>query len=214
MHHLRKTHEKWETYYKTHGGVQNYPDENLVRLLMPIRRGVALDLGCGTGRHLALLKELDFGPIYATDISKEALDTSCEIFPFVHSLDLPAKIWSDSAFEFDLAPSSLQVIVAWGVLHYNPQNTVDAMLREVRRLLIPKQGVFVGTLRAHTDTHLNTKSQLASYQGWKLYDEEECRQLLSQYFADVQLGYMERTPVGNREIRTQRICHWIFRVMV
>ena len=202
-----KSKSIWNDYYCKKNPQQHYPDENLVRLLQPLKRGAALDFGCGKGRHLALLHELGFAPIYASDISLNALTDSCQKNSFAQPLSLPSQFWAEKPFQFDLKARTLQIIVLWGVLHYNSPEVVEHILNEIQRLL-RKGGVLLGTLRASSDTHLQHKSEVASKQ-WQYYDIEEAKNLLSRYFGKHwKLGYMERTPLGLLE---QRISHWFFR---
>ena len=210
MEKLKKTQEAWSHYYQAKKHKQKYPDENLVRILQDIPRGPALDLGCGRGRHLALLKDLGFSPIYAADTSTEALQESSQNFPFAQALELKLPSENDSSKKslssfLPLADSSLQLVLAWGVLHYNPPHILESILCEIQRLLRPG-AFFAGTLRADSDTHLKTNKDLKG-SAWQLYNEQECRKLLEKHFNTLKLGYMERSPLNALE---QRICHWFF----
>ena len=219
MQKLKETQKSWSSYYKNKKHKQRYPDENLVRMIQNKAQGAALDLGCGRGRHLSLLRDFGFDPIYATDISKEALEESSKNFPFTQPLEFkfPKELeglgenskpssMKDIPPILSLADSSLQLLLAWGVLHYNPSQVTEAILQEIKRLLCPG-GFFLGTLRADRDTHLKTNEDLKGC-SYKLYSEEECCNLLKKYFTKVELGYMERSPLGSLD---QRICHWFFR---
>ncbi len=207
-----KNKKIWDNYYKKSKHSQKYPDENLIRLLMPLDRGAALDLGCGGGRHLSLLNELNFSPIYASDMSPEALMQSAKAYPFVKIVSLAkreALTWheSQSKFTLDLPSTSLDIIIAWGVLHYNSADIIEDILCEIVRLL-KIDGVFIGTLRSTRDTHLKTNKDLKGSE-WNAYNEEACKKLLEKHFTQVKLGYMERTLIGNLD---RRICHWFFSV--
>jgi SAM-dependent methyltransferase len=70
---------EWNSHYTNDKSKLTYPDENLVRLikknynLYNAENSTALDLGCGTGRHLKLLGECGFKKIIGTDSSFNAL---------------------------------------------------------------------------------------------------------------------------------------------
>ena len=199
----KKTKNAWEKYYKGKKHNQEYPDEMLIRLLQGLKPGSVLDLGCGKGRHLALLKDYKYSPIYANDISPEALKYSCHTYPFV----IPAQ-----THDKDLEPNfssfldnSLDLVVAWGVLHYNPISKVEKYLEEIQRVL-KKKGYFIGTLRSTKDTHLQKNQDIRESLKY-LYTKTECSILLEKYFQKVKLGHIERTLLDDLE---SKIAHWFF----
>ena len=69
----------WETHYTAGKSELLYPDENLVRLLKKNRLLgspgdlTAVDLGCGSGRHLRLLSDLGITRVIGLDASYNAL---------------------------------------------------------------------------------------------------------------------------------------------
>ena len=84
------------------------------------------------------------------------------------------------------------------------------MIKEYYRI-IKKEGYLAGTIRADKDTHLgveNGKIKTKDLEGAHaiLYSKDEVLDLLND-FKNIQLGYMERTPIGKLE---ERISHWIF----
>ena len=106
------------------------PNTHLVNALSrldPKRGGRALDLGCGSGRHLPLLAQHGFHPV-GIDRSASAVIQSRRFNPGIplaqaSALALP---FADEAFDF---------VLAWGVLfHLHPDRLIDA-LRDIRRVL-------------------------------------------------------------------------------
>lgn len=200
----------WDSHYTKSKSQLAYPDENLVRILAklpnifnPNSQPRALDLGAGSGRHTILLKNRGF-ETYAIDYSKESIDMIQSSIPeikAVHNDKLP--------YPFDA--NSIEIIVCWGMLHYNSNEEIEEILKEVKRILKPN-GFFIGTIRSDKDTHLRQSSkgniQLEDLKGGfvQLFSEKECLNLLKD-FRNISLGYMERTPMGKLD---QKIAHHIF----
>jgi len=193
----------WDEHYQKEKARQKYPDENLVRMLGNLRRGAALDFGCGSGRHIALLHELGFSPIYGTDISQNAVEMCRKDYAYagLFKSNLP----SSEEFFLPFPDEYFDLIVAWGVLHYNGRSSLETILEEFKRIL--KNGAtFVGTLRSTNDTHFVSNPDM---EGSEIlyFTEEEAKELIGAHFHDVQLGYMERIPLGEN----RKVCHWCFR---
>lgn len=199
------TREAWERHYGRQKSRQHYPDENLVRLLSQLDSGPALDLGCGSGRHLKLLHETGFAPLYGCDTSETSLEISGEICPSAKLFRIQPEA-ENNGFHIPLPDRHSQVVVCWGVLHYNSDPLVAAMLNEVCRVLRPG-GVLIGTLRSVGDSHFRENPDMDGA-AIRFFDEGDARELLGRYFDSVELGYAERSPVGALD---QRVCHWIFR---
>lgn len=198
--------EVWEKHYTRPKSKLAYPDENLVRILArvpaPGNSFQALDFGSGSGRHCILLKEFGY-EVSAADYSQNSISSIREAFPWAKTflLDKPPYPFSDSTFD---------LVVCWGVLHYNPPELAREMLLDIKRIM--KKGSFLAaSVRAEGDTHLRVKGEkigtpdLEGGSTW-FYSEEEMRRIGSD-FDSFQLGYTERTPLGKLE---ERICHWIF----
>ncbi|MEQ9363228.1 MAG: methyltransferase domain-containing protein [Leptospirales bacterium] len=199
------TREAWERHYGREKSRQAYPDENLVRLLAHVEPGVALDLGCGSGRHLSLLLDFGFAPLHGCDTSEASLKISAEVCP-------PARLFridpagTPENFRLPLLDGSCRVVVCWGVLHYNSDRLARAMLAEAARVLQPG-GEVLGTLRSEGDTHFQGNADMDGA-AIRLFTESDARGLLGRSFDRVELGYAERSPVGALD---RRVCHWIFR---
>lgn len=196
----------WNRHYQTEKSRQLYPDENLVRLLAAARSELnpenasALDYGFGSGRHLQLLHEMRFARIAGCEISDVAFEQGRRSFP---ELDLRLVAEADSTLPFDDA--SFDVIVCWGVLHYLSDHERLGLLEEFSRLLTPN-GLLVGTLRSDRDTHF-AHSDVHDAR-MTLFSDEDARMLLSPFLKNLELGHMERTPIGRLDLR---IAHWFFR---
>ncbi len=204
----------WDTHYTRSKSKLLYPDENLVRMLKSYLDGkvdselAAIDIGCGSGRHLNLLDDLEIKTILGLDNSMNALSIAGEIHqsPLIQgdNIELPFK-----EDVFDIA-------VSWGSLHYCEKYLLDAQLKEIQRIL-KNHGRFFGTLRSRKDTHLqrgkdlgrgtwitdigDIKNQVVSF-----YNEEELQSALG-IFNRFEYGIIERTIIGDMK---KLISHWIF----
>ncbi|AOP34478.1 SAM-dependent methyltransferase [Leptospira tipperaryensis] len=200
----------WNTHYTRNKSRLGYPDENLVRMLSKIKTNTeessvpkrALDFGAGSGRHCILLNEFAY-QVYATDYTENAVQTISKEYPFVKAIisDRPPFPFENGFFD---------LIVSWGVLHYNSVELAKQILDEKKRILKPG-GFLAGSVRAVGDTHLQaqgTTIQTPDLKGAysRFYTLEELKQDLNG-FSQVEFGYTERTPLGKLE---ERICHWIF----
>lgn len=203
LNEARATRAHWDAHYTRDRSRQSYPDENLVRLLSKLEPGPALDLGCGSGRHLALLADLGYGPIYGCDSSANAVELCRERYPGAEVFVVAPE---GASFLTPLCSASLAAVVAWGVLHYNSPEEILGVLAETGRLLAPG-GKFLGTLRGAGDSHFSSNGDMLGA-AIRFFSESEARGLLEGAgFTNVQLGYAERAPVGELN---RRICHWIF----
>lgn len=188
-----------------------YPDENLVRLLSGAIKDpvtiTAIDLGCGSGRHLRLLSDLGIARIIGLDASHGALLLSMKTG---HSL-----LVQGNNMSLPLKNDSADIVVAWGSLHYSDKSGLASMLGEITRVL-KQDGRLFATLRSSRDTYLKKGTHLGN-DTWvtnlkdisgsiaSFYNEEEIRTALSM-FSDVAYGLIERTLVGDI---SSLISHWI-----
>ncbi len=162
----------------------------------------ALDFGTGSGRHCVLLNEFGY-QVYATDYTENSIKTVQEMFPFV-------KTSLGGAPPFPFKENFFDVIVSWGVLHYNSVRSARDILKEKMRIL-KKGGYLAGSVRAVGDTHLQVQETVVGTADLKgaytrFYTLEELKEDLKG-FSHIDFGYTERTPLGKLE---ERICHWIF----
>lgn len=195
----------WDEHYTRKKSSLEFPDENLVRLLAKIpHEGNALDFGAGSGRHSVLLNNYGF-KVTAADYSPNAIKMMQKNNPNINTV-----LIAELPYEFN--DNQFTLIVSWGILHYNTFETARNIVHEYKRMLAPG-GFILGSIRSDKDTHLATdknKIQLQDLAGAyvKLYAESEIKELFSDA-KDIQIGYTERTIVGNL---SKKICHWIFQI--
>lgn len=117
-----------------------YPDERLVALFARhfgtsgrISRGWGLDIGCGGGRHLALLEDLGF-EVAGIDYTAKAIEVTRTAFAQRSS---NWKLAVAELAEAERPDAAFAVVIAWGVLFLKSRDEVLADLRHIRSLLQP-----------------------------------------------------------------------------
>jgi len=201
---------QWNDHYNKSKSSLSFPDENLVRLIMKAdfnKDSVWLDCGTGSGRHLQLLDNLGFKNNIGTDISLNAL----KIADYNNEKNL---LVADNR-KMPFVENFFHGIIAWGSLHYNHKDYFPHMIKEIHRIL-KKEGRLLATLRSEYDTHMkkgkdlgnnvwqtdlnDIKGSIASF-----YSKNEI-DLYFENFSSVSIGLMERTLMGNLDVK---ISHWI-----
>lgn len=205
---------EWNSHYKKNKSVLTYPDENLVRLVareINSRGGgntlKAIDIGCGSGRHMALLEESGIDTACGSDYSLNALNICREAgFQNVINCDNKNLPFKDEIFD---------IAVAWGSLHYSSKEEMRLMLSEVKRI-IKSGGSLFATLRRDNDTYLKTGTHLGN-NTWRtglddltgtvasFFSEDELKDIFS-IFKSFSYGWMERTIIGDTG---KVISHWV-----
>ncbi|MFC1669138.1 class I SAM-dependent methyltransferase [Spirochaetota bacterium] len=207
----------WENHYKYNKSELSYPDENLVRLLSKYLNNFsdefsslnAVDLGCGSGRHLKLFHDLGIKNIIGTDNSFNALKISGK--PGTYDL-----IHCDNK-NIPLKNNSIDIVAAWGSLHYDYKDELPKMIEEILRILKTGGGLFA-TLRSDNDTYLK-RGTLIGNNVWQtdlgdlegsiasFYTDDEVQSYFSK-FNDFSLGHMSRSIIGDKD---KIISHWIIK---
>jgi len=205
---------EWNSHYKKNKSVLTYPDENLVRLIArEIKNNGgenqlnAIDIGCGSGRHMALLENSGIGGVYGTDYSLNALNICKDAgLPLVINCDNKNMPFREETFD---------IAIAWGSLHYSSKGEMRLMLEEVKRI-IKRGGSLFATIRRDNDTYLKTGTHLGN-NTWStglddltgtvvsFFNEDELKDIFS-IFESFSYGWMERTVIGDT---SKVISHWI-----
>ncbi|MBN2157752.1 MAG: class I SAM-dependent methyltransferase [Spirochaetes bacterium] len=206
--------ESWEAHYGKEKSELIYPDENLVRLLKKNLAGLgdtpkitAVDLGCGSGRHLKLLGDLGISNAIGLDPSAKALAMSRRHYP--------GTLLQGNNKQIPIRDQAADIVIAWGSLHYNSKDDLKEMVDEIHRILKP-DGFLFATLRSSRDTYLKKGkhigndtwiTDLSDIQGSMVsfYEEHEMRTAFS-IFTEFSYGLMERTLIGEL---SSLISHWI-----
>jgi ubiquinone/menaquinone biosynthesis C-methylase UbiE len=207
--------KSWNEHYTKEKSVLVYPDENLVRLLRSYLKDqdnpnklIAVDLGCGSGRHIKLMGELGIHKIIGFDTSYNALAICRKMYQ--------ALLMQAQGEHIPIKDNAVDIVVSWGSLHYGRKKSTHGMLMEISRIL-KKSGMLFGTLRTNRDTFLKRGKHLGE-DTWitdhkevdntivSFYSEEELQSSLSNY-RDFRYGIMERSTTGDIETI---ISHWFF----
>ena len=207
---------QWENHYRRDRSILTYPDENLVRLLKKFSEEhnnlpdiTALDLGCGSGRHIVLIEEMGISKILGMDNSFEALKICQKNFNF-------PVITGDNR-KIPLKSNSIDIVIAWGSLHYSHKKEISNQVNEINRILKPG-GVLLATLRSNKDTHLSKGKHLGQ-NSWitdlndisgsivSFYKEKELKKIFHNY-NNLEIGLMERSVMGDLK---KIISHWIIK---
>lgn len=122
-----------------------YPDERVVSFLarrFPAsshnQKRRALDIGCGSGRHVKLM--LDYG------FQTWAIDSASEATEMVHSSFHNNPLFREvilGDFRKDIPPLTFHAIVAWGLLFLRPPSEMVANLGLMSSLLEPEGRLFL-----------------------------------------------------------------------
>lgn len=198
--------------------------------LIQNKKLTALDYGFGSGRHLSLLDDFGFDFIAGYDISEIAVDLAQKRFnreefttkefnreesnkKELGKKEPGRKEFNNNKFDLQLLKpntslhypdSSFDIIVVWGVFHYIPNMERTRLLHDLKRLL-RNNGQLFGTLRSTKDTQY-TVSEVSKAQ-IQFFTEAEATSLLKPFFNKLELGFMERSPIGQLE---SRVSHWFF----
>ena len=206
--------QKWNRHYERPKARFSYPDENLVRILSKSLSEIenkqnlsAVDIGCGSGRHLSLLSDFGIDKIIGLDYSMPSLQLSKK---HPHSL----LINCDSE-KLPFGDMKIDLALCWGSLHYSDKISFGMKMSEIFRIL-KKDGFLLGTLRSNRDTYMRIGKEVSD-NVWvtdlddikgsvvSFYDEKELCDALNR-FSSFEYGIMERTPLGSKKI----ISHWYF----
>jgi ubiquinone/menaquinone biosynthesis C-methylase UbiE len=215
---MNNSKNSWNKHYQNSKSLLIYPDENLVRMLSQTKQETsniinehAIDIGCGSGRHLKLMSELGFTSLIGIDMAYNALDLCRQHY------NLPLAQCLNHQIPFK--DNTFKTAVCWGGLHYTNKENFMLQLKEIYRIISPG-GYLIGTLRTVHDTVLKNGKNLGN-NTWvtdladienstiSLYSEEELQKVLS-IFSSSQYGIMERSTLGNIN---NKISHWYFKAV-
>ena len=212
---MSSSEKPWNNHYTREKSILAYPDENLVRMLKKFQSNskissntVAIDLGCGSGRHLQLFRDIGINKVFGMDISFNALQSTQQHHE--------AYFIQNDNREIPCKNEIIDIITAWGSLHYNSKDDMKIMIKEIYRIL-KSGGYLMATFRSVIDTYLKKGKEIGNNvwitdltdiagSTFSFYDSSEFKNYFS-IFSEFKYGYIERSILGEPD---KIISHWIF----
>lgn len=153
--------DSWDQRWATERGRADWLDAHpaVVALLPELKaRGakMALDLGCGVGRHALLLAENGFqveafdGSETGLGVLREAAASRRLAMGFRHG-NADALPYADGAFDY---------VLSWNVIYHGTLGDTGARIAEIWRVLKPC-GLFQGTMLPHRNSNYGLGRQVA-----------------------------------------------------
>jgi 2-polyprenyl-3-methyl-5-hydroxy-6-metoxy-1,4-benzoquinol methylase len=102
---------------------------------------MALDIGCGVGRHALALAEMGFG-VTGIDGSDGGLDYATQD---AARRGLSIDFRQASMMDLPVADASCDFVLAWNVIYHGDRTVVDRCVAEIARVLKPG-GIYQGTM--------------------------------------------------------------------
>lgn len=140
------TAQLWQSHH-AYKGLQ-WPDEQVVRFLAIYTKSdqrsslSAIDIGCGLGRHISLLRNMNFGRIAGTDIDPESVKSVKAML----GSDC-ADIRNEDLRNLSFPARSFDVALCWGVAMYRRTEQLIIDLTNLRRIM-RKGGVALVNFRS------------------------------------------------------------------
>lgn len=139
----------WENERKKYN--LQYPSEDVVRFLKRFGEGAGqkcvVDYGCGSGRHIKLMKDIGFGRIVAIDTNEGCLELTKKNLGDYSGIEFIR----NKRVELPIEDESVDVLVAWGTLFYFGENERNSNLRILRSKL-KNGGVLIADYRGANDS--------------------------------------------------------------
>jgi SAM-dependent methyltransferase len=145
---------KWAAFYRkaAAGGTDlMWPNETLVRLLQGsyipgldknYRDQRIVDVSCGSGNNLVFLASLG-ADLHATEIDEAVVEQTAARMSAL-GIAVNIRVGSNRALPF--ADNSMDMLVSWNVIHYEPDETaIRHAIREYARVLRPGGRIVLST---------------------------------------------------------------------
>jgi len=190
----------WDKFYKDKTKAIpffiDYPDENLVNYnnIKVIRPGNVLELGSGNGRNAIYLTKQGYH-VDAVDISLEASDWAKEN---AKRNGISVNFICGNVFELNFNKLNYDFVYDCGLLHHLLPHQRIQYIEIINKTLKPN-GIFGIVCFApgfEETSGMEIKSDESIYkslsmQGGIAYDKEDLREILSDYFEEIEIRHMK-----------------------
>lgn len=170
-----KIAERYDKWYETSlGRYVDTTEKELIFSLLESKKGLALDLGCGTGNYTFELKNRGF-EVVGLDISKEMLRIAKNKMPEILFVRGDAYLlpFKDNTFDLVLSVTMFEFIK-------KPEN----VLKEIYRILKPEGEIVIGTMNAKSlwflFKRLKSIFKETAYRYARFYTVSELKNLLEK----------------------------------
>lgn len=197
---FRENRKVWDRIYDKGDKILEVPDEDLVRLIhycfkQPQNKKL-LDLGFGGGNNLIYLLKKGFN-CYGCEISSSSLKLTKRKLDNLN-LSAELRLLKD---RLPYADHFFDVVICWHVLYYNDQNSLNIMIKEIKRVLKKGGKLLVTLIRENAEIVYGAdkigenvyKVNLPSQKGAIIYvarDKQEIKKLFND-FANLKIGYSQ-----------------------
>jgi tellurite methyltransferase len=160
-HDTATAHQVWQERWASAAGRADWvePDPDVISVATGLRgqeRPVALDLGCGVGRHALYLAAQGF-VVSAYDASDRGIDvTRTEAARRGLSIALAVGPMTDLPY----ATGQFDYVLAWNVIYHGDADVVRQCLAEIRRVLRPG-GLYQSTMLSKRHTRYGQGREIA-----------------------------------------------------
>lgn len=222
------TGKDWDALHAQRRFRPTYPSEAVVRFLacrFPGEGARLLDLGCGAGRHLALMADQRHEAV-GVDTSAEGLRWARHWLNarfWQHDWDEMPQLVRGTMVDLPFAEASFDGAVAYGVLYYGTAATFTAAVEELHRVLRPGGWALLVT-RSPWDWRREALSRLApcttrldaragGEAGMTMYFvPSDCIERVCRRFSLVHVGYQEFAPAVAAQEPYQLNHDWLIEV--
>jgi SAM-dependent methyltransferase len=204
--------ERWDACWAHVESQPWYPDEQVVRFLAHNisrktgfgieqvcfangRRSVGLDMGCGKGRHVILMTDLNIDA-YGMDVSAVAIKFAGD---WLHSLGRSADLRTASITKLPYEDSKFDFVICHGVLDHTLYEVRKEAISEVKRVL-SDGGLFFVSLISENDSAFGHGAPIEEMT-W-LVDEGFEREIPQAFFNQQRI----QAEFGEFEIESEVLC--------
>lgn len=153
--------ELWNELHREKRHQPIYPSESVIRFASGVepelgKRPKVLDVGCGTGRHVLMMKKMGIEP-YGVDYSKNGVYHTKHILKEIGAEECCENIKVSPSSKLPFESSFFDGCICYGVLYYMPVVDIEKSVAEMWRVL-RKGGRIMLHVRSTDDYRFNKKT--------------------------------------------------------